>query len=111
MQFPLLHLPLLFVARRKTPVRTEGKTPAFRTEEVHKVLASVDTSHVVGDWDKAFLAMLAYTFARVGAAVNLKVEVLQLCKELRDRLDECFSWPLKANGFFDSLMANWPQAS
>jgi site-specific recombinase XerD len=60
----------------KTPKfsRTEGKTPAFSTEEVQKILASVDTSHVVGHRDKAFLATLAYTFARIGAVVNLKVE-------------------------------------
>jgi integrase/recombinase XerD len=60
----------------KTPKfsRTEGKTPAFSTEEVQKVLASIDTSHVVGHRDKAFLATLAYTFARIGAVVNLKVE-------------------------------------
>jgi site-specific recombinase XerD len=60
----------------KTPKfsRTEGKTPAFSTEEVHKVLESIDTSHVVGHRDKALLATLAYTFARIGAVVNLKVE-------------------------------------
>jgi integrase/recombinase XerD len=60
----------------KTPKfsRTEGKTPAFSTEEVQKVLASIDTSHVVGQRDKALLATLAYTFARIGAVVNLKVE-------------------------------------
>src|SRR6202022_1204152 len=60
----------------KTPKfsRTEGKTPAFSTEEVQKVLAFIDTSHVGGPRDKAFLAPLAYTFARIGAVVNLKVE-------------------------------------
>jgi site-specific recombinase XerD len=58
----------------KTPKfsRTEGKTPAFSTEEVQKVLNSIDTSHVVGHRDKALLATLAYTFARIGAVVNLK---------------------------------------
>jgi site-specific recombinase XerD len=60
----------------KTPKfsRTEGKTPAFSVEEVHQFLDSVDTSHVIGHRDKAFLATLAYTFARVGAVVSLKVE-------------------------------------
>jgi site-specific recombinase XerD len=53
---------------------SEGKTPAFSTEEVQKVLQSIDTSHVVGHRDKALLATLAYTFARIGAVVNLKVE-------------------------------------
>jgi integrase/recombinase XerD len=53
--------------------RTEGKTPAFATVEVHKVLDSIDTSHVGGLRDRALLATLAYTFARIGAVVNLKV--------------------------------------
>jgi site-specific recombinase XerD len=54
----------------KTPKfsRTEGKTPAFSTEEVQKVLQSIDTSHVVGHRDKALLATLAY---------NLKVSKLR----------------------------------
>ena len=43
-------------------------------EEVQKVLNSIDTSHVVGHRDKALFAILAYTFARIGAVVNLKVE-------------------------------------
>jgi integrase len=38
------------------------------------VLNSIDTNHVVGYRDKALLATLAYTFARIGAVVNLKVE-------------------------------------
>jgi site-specific recombinase XerD len=60
----------------KTPKfsRTEGKTPAFSTEEVQRLLKSVDTSHVVGHRDKALLATLTYTFARIGAVVNLRVE-------------------------------------
>jgi site-specific recombinase XerD len=60
----------------KTPKfsRTEGKTPAFSNGEVRRVLESIDTSHVVGLRDKALLATLAYTFARIGAVVNLKVE-------------------------------------
>jgi integrase/recombinase XerD len=39
----------------KTPKfsRTEGKTLAFSTEEVQKVLASIDTSHVVGLRDES----------------------------------------------------------
>ena len=54
--------------------RVEGKTPAFSTEEVQKVLESIDINHVVGHRDKAFLATLAYTFARISAVVSLKVE-------------------------------------
>ncbi|MBV8969446.1 MAG: tyrosine-type recombinase/integrase [Verrucomicrobia bacterium] len=38
------------------------------------MLKAIDTSHVVGHRHKAILATLAYTFARIGAVVNLKVE-------------------------------------
>jgi integrase/recombinase XerD len=54
--------------------RREGKTPAFDTEQVQKVLDKIDTSSEVGLRDRALLGTLAYTFARIGAVVNLKVE-------------------------------------
>ena len=54
--------------------RREGKTPAFDTEQVQKVLDKIDTSNDVGLRDRALLGTLAYTFARIGAVVNLKVE-------------------------------------
>jgi site-specific recombinase XerD len=54
--------------------RREGETPAFDTEQVQKVLDKIDTSNDVGLRDRALLGTLAYTFARIGAVVNLKVE-------------------------------------
>jgi integrase/recombinase XerD len=54
--------------------RAEGKTPAFDTDQVQKVLDKIDTSNEVGLRDRALLGTLAYTFARIGAVVNLKVE-------------------------------------
>jgi hypothetical protein len=53
---------------------SEGKTPAYSTEEVPKVLVSIDTSHVVGHRDKAFLATLGSYVCPIGAVVNLKIE-------------------------------------
>jgi len=54
--------------------RTEGKTPAFVDGEVQKLLDAVETSTQTGLRDRAMLGVLAYTFARIGAIVNLKVE-------------------------------------
>ena len=54
--------------------RTEGKTPAFVEGEVQKLLGAVDASTHTGLRDRALLGVLAYTFARIGAVVNLKVE-------------------------------------
>src|SRR6202158_2091786 len=54
--------------------RTEGKTPAFVEGEVQKLLNAVETSTHTDHRDRALLGTLAYTFARIGAVVNLKVE-------------------------------------
>src|SRR6202048_809608 len=56
--------------------RTEGKTPAFVEGEVQKLLGVIETSTHTGLRDRALLGVLAYTFARIGAGVNLKVEEL-----------------------------------
>jgi len=54
--------------------RTEGKTPAFVDGEVQKLLDAIETSTHTGLRDRALLGVLAYTFARIGSVVNLKVE-------------------------------------
>src|SRR5438132_11773534 len=54
--------------------RTEDKTPAFVDGEVQKLLDAIDSSTHTGLRDRALLGVLAYTFARIGAVVNLKVE-------------------------------------
>jgi site-specific recombinase XerC len=54
--------------------RTEGKTPAFVEGEVQKLLNVIETATHTGLRDRALLGTLAYTFARIGAVVNLKVE-------------------------------------
>jgi site-specific recombinase XerD len=54
--------------------RTEGKTPAFVDGEVQTLLKTIEPSTHVGLRDRAVLGTLAYTFARIGAVVRLKVE-------------------------------------
>jgi site-specific recombinase XerD len=51
-----------------------GKTPVLSAEEARQLLDSVDTSHVVGLRDRAIIALMVYTFARVGAMVKMRVE-------------------------------------
>ena len=50
----------------------EGKTPEIGVEAARRLLASLDTSHVVGLRDRAILAVLIYTAARVGAVAKLR---------------------------------------
>jgi site-specific recombinase XerD len=52
----------------------EGKTPALSVEQARQVLAATDTGHVVGLRDRAIIAILIYTAARVGAVVKLRLE-------------------------------------
>jgi integrase/recombinase XerD len=44
------------------------------TEEVQKLIDSIDLSHIVGLRDQAILGVLAYTFARIGAVVSFQVK-------------------------------------
>ena len=50
-----------------------GLTPVLDREEARRLLDSIDTSHVIGLRDRALIALLIYTFARVSAAVGMKV--------------------------------------
>ena len=52
----------------------KGKTPVLIADEARALLDSIDTSTVMGLRDRALIALMAYTFARVGAATAMKVE-------------------------------------
>lgn len=55
----------------------EGKTPEITAEQARTLLATIDTSHVVGLRDRAAIALLIYTAARVGAVANLRLQDFQ----------------------------------
>lgn len=50
----------------------EGKTPEITVAHARQLLASISTSNVIGLRDRALLAILTYTAARVGAASALR---------------------------------------
>ena len=52
----------------------QGKTPVLLGEEARRLLDAIKTETVVGLRDRAFIALLVYTFARVSAAVHMNVE-------------------------------------
>jgi len=45
----------------------KGKTPVLTADEARTLLESISTATVVGLRDRALIAMMTYTFARVGA--------------------------------------------
>ena len=51
-----------------------GKTPVLDRAEARQLLEAIDTESVVGLRDRAFIGLLIYSFARVGAAVAMRVE-------------------------------------
>ena len=60
------------VVRGPKHVVKKGKTPVLSAEEARALLDTIDTSKLVGLRDRALVALLVYTFARVGAAVKMR---------------------------------------
>jgi site-specific recombinase XerD len=52
----------------------KGATPVISSEEARELLDSMDATSLVRLRDRALVAVMAFTFARVSAVVDLKVE-------------------------------------
>ena len=57
----------------KHVVRT-GKTTVLDTDQARTLLDSIDTSTAIGLRDRALIALMTYSFARVSAAMAMDVE-------------------------------------
>ena len=51
-----------------------GKTPVLEPEEARLLLDSIDATTPAGLRDRALIALMVYSFARIGAALGMKVE-------------------------------------
>lgn len=51
----------------------KGRTPVLNREEARTLLSSIDVSTVKGLRDRALIAVMIYTFARVGAVLQMNV--------------------------------------
>ena len=51
-----------------------GKTPVLQADEARVLLDSIDTTSLPGMRDRALIGLMVYTFARVGAAISMRVE-------------------------------------
>jgi integrase len=66
-----------------------GKTPVLEPAEARQLLDSIDATTPAGFRDRALIALMVYSFARVGAALAMKVEdVLVQNRSLWVRLRE-----------------------
>jgi integrase len=50
-----------------------GKTPVLSSEEARRLLDSIASNTLIGLRDRARIGAMVYSFARVGAAVTMKV--------------------------------------
>lgn len=51
-----------------------GKTPVLAADEARQILDHIDISKPIGLRDRALIALMAYSFARIGAVEQMKVE-------------------------------------
>lgn len=51
-----------------------GKTPVLAPDEARELLDSIDITTAIGLRDRALIALMIYTFARIGAATAMRVE-------------------------------------
>jgi site-specific recombinase XerC len=52
----------------------KGKTPVLSADEVRALIDSIETDTIIGLRDRALIGLMVYTFARVGAAVQMRLE-------------------------------------
>jgi site-specific recombinase XerC len=51
-----------------------GKTPVLDPAEARQLLDAINTSTVIGLRDRALIGLMVYSFARIGAAIGMRVE-------------------------------------
>ncbi|MGE0705738.1 MAG: tyrosine-type recombinase/integrase [Vicinamibacterales bacterium] len=51
-----------------------GKTPVLTADQARQLLDAIDTSDIIGLRDRALIGVMVYSFARVSAAVGMRVE-------------------------------------
>jgi site-specific recombinase XerD len=60
--------------RGPTHVAKRGKTPVLTPEQARQLLDSIDTAELIGLRDRALIGVMVFSFARVNAVTEMKVE-------------------------------------
>jgi len=55
-------------------MQRKGKTPVLNVDEARALIGAIDTTSLPGLRDRALIGLMVYTFARVGAALTMRVE-------------------------------------
>ena len=51
-----------------------GKTPVLDPQEARQLIDAIDTTTIIGLRDRALIGLMVYSFARIGAAIGMRVE-------------------------------------
>ena len=51
-----------------------GKTPVLDPQEARQLIDAINVSTVIGLRDRALIGLMVYSFARIGAAIGIRVE-------------------------------------
>jgi site-specific recombinase XerC len=54
----------------------KGKTPVLLADETRQLLDSIESTTAIGLRDRALVALMTFTFARVGAAVKMRATTI-----------------------------------
>ncbi len=92
----------------------KGKTSVLSADEMRELLAAIDTTSLLGLRDRALIALMGYTFARVGAATGMKVEDFYVQKRrgwvrLHEKGGKVTELPCHHN--LDQYLEEWISAS
>ncbi len=51
-----------------------GKTPVLDPQEARQLIDAIDATTIIGLRDRALIGLMVYSFARIGAAISMRVE-------------------------------------
>ncbi len=60
-----------------------GKSPVLDPAEARQLIDAIDTTTVIGLRDRALIGLMVYSFARIGAAIGMRVEDVYTQNRLR----------------------------
>lgn len=91
-----------------------GKTPVLDAAEMGRLLCAIDATTLIGKRDRALIATMAYTFARISAVTSLKVADLftqkrRLWIRLSEKGGKCKDMPCHHN--LEHYLLDWLDVS
>jgi integrase len=88
-----------------------GKTPVLSPEEARRVLDAIDVTTHAGLRDRALIGLMVFSFARIGAALAMKVEDVSVQDGLHEKGGKRHEMPCHHNLETYTCMRIWTAAA